>query len=282
MTILDEEPVIVKPYLSYKLRWNLIWPMMVPEYSGVLIFHHDGTSDDLSASEAAAKYPGSRLLPEEMAEYFAKAYQLKDGVWNYEFTHKDMPDTPKLEGSKNQFPFLIPTDNGPVWYTAVEPYGTSKSAYMSYYINATDGSVGVYKFSEPLVGPERAETFVNNAFNTLKGTSFYEPRPMVKGNNFYWMLSASASGTPDVQFTALVDANTEDVIKLKNQSEVQRVVNGEDPHKVGEVVASSGTPSQTNAQSPTDQSTSDLSTVSDQELAQMLREAADRLEKQGK
>jgi hypothetical protein len=157
---------------------------------------------------------------------------------------------------------------------------------MSYYIDATTGEVKTYKFSEPLVGPDRAESFVNNAFNTLKGTSFYEPRPLVKNGNLYWMLSASASGTPDVQFTALVDAYSEDVIKLDNRQAVERVVNGEDPHNVGQVIASSGTPSQssgasteTTPPSTSSPSSSDLSTVSDQDLARLLREAADRLEK---
>jgi hypothetical protein len=101
------------------------------------------------------------------------------------------------------------------------------------------------------------------------------------------MLSASASGTPDVQFTALVDAYSEDVIKLKNQSEVERVVNGEDPRKVGEVVSSSGSgldqPSSSSAGSSTDSSSASggESTISNAELAKELREAADRLEKAG-
>jgi hypothetical protein len=264
------------------------------------VFRSDGSIEDLSPSEAASKYSGGRFFPEEMAEYFSHAYQYKDGIWNAWFTHQNMPDVPHLgsdsnngsnsDSSKtkpNQFPFLIPTDSGPEWYSAVEPYGTSKSAYMAYYINATDGAVQIYKFEQPLIGPDRAETFVNNAFNQLKGTSFYEPRPVVKGGNLYWMLSASASGTPDVQFTALVDAYSEDVIKLKNQSEVERVVNGEDPRKVGEVVSSSGSgldqPSSSSAGSSTDSSSASggESTISNAELAKELREAADRLEKAG-
>ncbi|MBV9453604.1 MAG: hypothetical protein JOZ19_05715 [Rubrobacter sp.] len=290
MTNLNGETVIVQPYLSYYLDFSHILPVMVPEYDGVLIFHADGTSDDLTAEEAASKYPGGRFFPHEMATYFATSYQLKNGLWNYLFTHQDQPDVPHLgsqdDKNSNEFPFLIPTKNGPSWYTAVEPYGASKSAYMSYYIDATTGTVQVYKFTEPLVGPDRAETFVNNAFNTLKGTSFYEPRPLVKGGNLYWMLSASASGTPDVQFTALVDAYSEDVIKLDNQQAVERVVNGEDPHKVGEVITSSGTTPQTSGESTTSSTsasgTSDLSNLTDQQLAQMLREAANRLEKEGK
>jgi hypothetical protein len=300
MTVLDGETVIVQPYLRYHLSWRGIIPLEVPQYGGVLVFRSDGSIEDLSPSEAASKYSGGRFFPEEMAEYFSHAYQYKDGIWNAWFTHQNMPDVPHLgsdsnngsnsDSSKtkpNQFPFLIPTDSGPEWYSAVEPYGTSKSAYMAYYINATDGAVQIYKFEQPLIGPDRAETFVNNAFNQLKGTSFYEPRPVVKGGNLYWMLSASASGTPDVQFTALVDAYSEDVIKLKNQSEVERVVNGEDPRKVGEVVSSSGSgldqPSSSSAGSSTDSSSASggESTISNAELAKELREAADRLEKAG-
>ena len=293
MTELNGETVIVQPYSTYYPDFSHVLPVMVPRFGGVLVFHSDGTSEDLSPEEAASKYPGGRFFPHELASYFAQSYQLENGIWNYLFTHKDQPDVPKLGSSdsksdskSNEFPFLIPTQDGPEWYTAVEPYGASKSAYMSYYIDATTGEVKTYKFSEPLVGPDRAESFVNNAFNTLKGTSFYEPRPLVKNGNLYWMLSASASGTPDVQFTALVDAYSEDVIRLDNRQAVERVVNGEDPHNVGQVVASSGTPSQSTGASTesttpstSSPSSSDLSTVSDQDLARILREAADRLEK---
>jgi len=294
MTVLDGETVIVQPYLSYHLSWRGIIPLEVPQYDGILVFHSDESIEDLSSSEATSKYPGGRFFPEEMAEYFSHAYQYKDGIWNAWFTHQNMPDVPHLgsdsnngssKNKANQFPFLIPTASGPEWYSAVEPYGTSKSAYLAYYVNATDGTVQTYKFEQPLVGPDRAETFVNNAFNQLKGTYFYEPRPVVKGGNLYWMLSASASGTPDVQFTALVDAYSEDVIKLKNQSEVERVVNGEDPRKVGEVVSSSGSGSDQSPSSSADSSTGSSSasggesTMSNAELAKELREAADRLEK---
>ena len=293
MTELNGETVIVQPYLTYYPDFSHVLPVMVLRFGGILVFYSDGTSEDLSPEEAASKHPGGRFFPHELASYFAQSYQLKNGIWNYLFTHKDQPDVPKLGSSdsksdskSNEFPFLIPTQDGPEWYTAVEPYGASKSAYMSYYIDATTGEVKTYKFSEPLVGPDRAESFVNNAFNTLKGTSFYEPRPLVKNGNLYWMLSASASGTPDVQFTALVDAYSEDVIRLDNRQAVERVVNGEDPHNVGQVIASSGTPSQssgasteTTPASTSSPSSSDLSTVSDQDLARLLREAADRLEK---
>lgn len=292
MTALDGETVIVQPYLTYYLDWSHLLPVMVPQWGGDLVIHSTGAIDDLSAQEAAAKYPGGRLYPHELADYFSHSYQLENGAWNYLFTHYNLPDIPHLgdtsgdnKDKPNQFPFLIPTESGPEWYTAVEPYGKSTSAYMSYYVNATDGTTKVYKFDEPLVGPDRAETFVNNAFNTLKGTYFYEPRPLVKNGNFYWMLSASASGTPDVQFTALVDAYSEDVIKLANKGQVERVVAGEDPHKVGEVVAASGSGSSspagesTTATSSTTSGTDGESTMSDEDLARLLREAADRVDK---
>ena len=271
MTRLNGESVIAVPYETYHLKWHGPIPLEVRQYGGVLIYHADGSHEDLSPSEAATKYPDGRFYPEELASYFASANQYKDGISNAWFSHKNMPDVPHLDQT-NQFPYLIPTDQGPVWYTAVEPYGASKSAYMSYYVNATTGKVQTYSFGQPLIGPDRAETYVNNAFNQLKGTSFYEPRPIVKNGNLYWMLSASASGTPDVQFTALVDAYTGDVVRLKNESEVNRVVAGEDAHNVGEVVTASGSATDTGE-------STNGTTMSDAELAKALREAADRLEK---
>lgn len=279
-TNLNGETVIVKPYLTRRFDWSHLLPVMYSEWDGDIIFHHDGAIEDLSAAEAPSKYPGARLYPLEMAKYFSESYPYKEGWWNVSRfgQHINQPDVPHLGGDDknvNQFPFLIPTEDGPVWYTAVEPYGSAKSAYMSYYVDATSGKVSVYEFPEPLVGPDRAESFVNNAFNQLKSTSFVEPRPFVKNGNLYWMVSATTSGSPDVQFTALVDAYSEDVIKLPSKQAVERVVAGEDPHKVGEVVSASA------SSAATDSGEDQESTMSDADLARLLREAADRLEKKG-
>jgi hypothetical protein len=278
MTVLDGETVIVQPYLTYKLDWSNLLPVMVQQWGGDEVIRSDGSIEDLAASEAATKYPGARLYPEELADYFSHANQYKDGIINALFYHQDMPDIPHLDNSSNQFPFLIPTDNGPEWYTAVEPYGSSKSVYMAYYVSATDGTIQTYKFDQPLIGPDRAQTYFNSAFPTLKGVSFYEPRPFVKNGKFYWMESAAASGTPDVQFTVLLDSYSEDVIRLDNKQAVERVVAGEDPRRVGTVVTASG--SSSGAASGESTSGSET-TLSDSDLARALREAADRLDKKG-
>jgi hypothetical protein len=273
--VLNGESVIVKPYLTYYFDF----PVMVPQYGGVLIYHHDGTIEDLAPDKATGKYPEGRFFPHEMAGYFAKSYQYKDGILNAWFYHKDMPDVPQLD-AKNQFPFLIPTEDGPQWYTAVEPFGVGKSAYKAYYQNATTGEVGIYDFPAPLVGPDRAESFATNAFQQLKNAYFIEPRPVVQSGKLYWMLSATTSSYPDVNFTALVDADSEDVYKLDNREAVERFVAGEDPRKVGEKATTS-----TSQQAGGEQTTGEGSSggrPSDEELVQLLRDAADRLEKEGK
>jgi len=273
MTELEGEAVWVQPYLTYSLDWHTnILPVMVPGFGGVLVRHADGTSDDLSPQEAASRYAGERLYPEELSGYFADAYQYKDGWWNAVWRKKDLPDVPKLS-DENQFPYLIPTENGPAWYTAVEPHGSSTSAYMSYYIDATIGQTSVYRFDGYPSGPDTARAAVNQAYNNLKGTSFYEPRPLMQGENLYWMYSAWAGKTPDIEFTALVDAYTNDVIRLDTKRQVERVVAGEDPRKVGSVVSASSSGESTSTEE---------ATLSDAELVQALRQAADRLEKAGK
>jgi len=275
--LLDGEIVIVKPYLTYYFDF----PVMVPQYGGVLIFHHDGSVEDLTPDEAASKYPEGRFFPHEMASYFARSYQYKDGIINAWFYHRDMPDVPHLD-AQNQFPFLIPTDQGPQWYTAVEPYGVGKSAYKAYYQNATTGEVGVYDFPEPLVGPDRAESFASNAFQQLKNAYFIEPRPVVQDGKLYWMLSATTSSYPDVNFTALVDAYSEDVYKLDNRDAVERFVAGEDPGKVGQKVTTSSSTTTSSSETTAKSTTSQQGRPSDEELIQMLRDAADRLEQEQK
>lgn len=258
-TLLNGQPVVVQPYLTRYFDF----PVMVPQWAGSQIYWPDGTIEDLSAEGIANKYPGSRLFPQEMAEYFADAYQYKNGIWNAWFTHVDMPEVPKIEGMKNQMPYLIPTESGSTWYMAVEPYGKSnKSVYMAYYVDATTGDVSIYKFGENLIGPERALTYPPAKYQELKNLVMLEPRPVVRDGDLYWLMSATTSDYPNVQFTAVLNAKTEEVFRLDSQEAVEAFVAGDDSKASGETTQSSD-------EAP------------NEELVQLLRQAADVLEKGG-
>lgn len=281
VTQLNGETVIVWPYLGYEFDF----PTMVPYLKGVLIYHSDETIEDLSPEEAANKYPEGRFFPHELVSFFSDAYQYKKGVINAWLYHLDQPDVPKLSGpdqsdnekgkaSTNQFPFLIPTENGQQWFTAVEPYGSSRSVYKSYYVDATTGKIGVYDFPEPLVGPDRAASFISSEFQELKNAIFIEPRTIVRDGNLYWVLTSTTDEYVSVSFSAVVDAQTEEVYKLDSEEDVRAFIeSGTLPGK-NKVDTS---PANTHS-NETQTGGSSTEGQSDEELIQILRDAADKLE----
>lgn len=315
-TRLNGEQVVVQPYLGYYSTWRYLLPTRVPYWKGVLIYHGDGTRENLRADEAGAEYPDGRLAPWEMAKYFSSAYPYKDGLVNKWFYHVDQPDTPHLGGgdsgdeeddstptdtNSNQFPFLIPTEDGPSWFSAVEPRGKSRNLFMAYYYDATTGKPQVHRFEGNPAGPDRAASLIDSKYQELKNAVFIEPRPIVKNDNLYWMLTSTTSEYQTVSFTAVMDAETEEVYRLESMADVEAFVKsgtlpkgvpngspttGTDPASgSGERTASKDNKASDSGERETNSDNSgsrsgDSAAPSDEELVEMLRDAADRLEKQ--
>lgn len=266
--VLNDELVVIRPYLWHRPSF----PVMVPEYAGVLIFREDGSVEDLTPDEAAEKYPTGRFFPEEMVEYFNASYQYKDGILNAWFFFRDMPDVPEIEGMTNQMPYFIPTDDGPAWYSAVEPYGSSnQSVYAAYYQDATTGDVSIYEFPEARIGPERALTFPPAEYQELKNLVILEPRPVIRSGELFWLMSATTDQYPDVQFSAVLNASTREVFRLDDQEAVRAFVeSGTVPSQPG---GGSGEATASDSEA--------TGAPTDEELIQLLRDAADALDKGG-
>jgi hypothetical protein len=307
------------PYVSYRFSF----PVMVPQWGGVMVVHPDGEIEDLSPEEAIAdeRFEGERLYPEQLARKVGDVWKYRNGYWNTWSAHEDEAIIPEIgateeagssggaqeKGSKggsanqvstNQMPFLIPTEEGPQWFLAAEPYGGSFSMYRAIYINAHDGEVTYFRpdTGSALIGVNKGLDYARATFPNYqwgRNAILLEPRPIVKDETLYWMATITNADTAGVNKTVMVNsAEQGEVTVLESYEDVMAFVEGEDTGRTVEVEGDgpSGasaepseapedeTPEEQPAQSSTPQSPTDVSNMSEEELIRVIREAADELE----
>ena len=294
-----EEVLMLVPYLKYRLSF----PVTIPYWAGTFVVHPDGEIEDLTRDEIVAdeRFADERLYPGELARRAAESLAYQNGIWNAWVTRRDVPQIPDIDNTDNEMPYLLPSGEGPVWFTALEPYGPSNATYTMLYTDAHTGEYSVHKrpLDSALLGPNRSFGFVTNAYPDFQwyrpdaggGTGSIislEPRPVVRpegGENvLYWMLSVTTRDSPGVNLTAFVDSRDGSVTGLRSYEEVLAFARGEDvpgaeEREGGEVAGdpAQGPPPEGGEAPAEGPSPDDLS---DEELIRLLREAAERLEEQ--
>lgn len=309
--VLDGEELLgVVPYISYRFSF----PVMVPKWGGVMVVHPDGETENLSPEEAMqdARFEGERLYPEQLARKVGEVWKYRNGYWNTWFAHEDEATIPQINASPttasegglaeatstNQMPFLIPTQEGPQWFLAAEPYGRSFSMYRGIYTNAHNGKITYFKpdTGSALIGVNKALDYAKATFPNYQwgqNAVILEPRPVVKDENLYWMATITNIDTAGVNQTVMVNASKQgEVTVLETYEDVTAFVEGQD---IGETVNVEGDgglqtptePSQTpEAATPKEQPAKpdasrkpvDVSEMSKEELIKVIRDAANELE----
>jgi hypothetical protein len=308
----EDEALMLVPYLKYRLSF----PVTIPYWAGTFVVHPDGEIEDLSKEEIIndERFTGERLYPEELARRAAESLTYQNGIWNAWVTRQDVPEIPDLDNTENEMPYLLPTGSGPVWFTALEPYGPSNATYTMLYADAHTGEHSVYKrpLDDALLGPNRSFGFVTNAYPDFQwiragnggsetgNVLSLEPRPVVRTDPetnesvLYWMLSVTTRDSSDINLTAFVDSRDGAVTGLRSYEEVLAFARGEDvPGAVplegsgggAEDEGSAGAEATTEAPSSlgggeTPGGETSPADLSDEELIRLLREAAERLEKE--
>ncbi len=311
--VLDGEELLgIVPYISYRFSF----PVMVPKWGGVLVVHPDGEIENLSPQEAIqdGRFEGERLYPEQLARKVGDVWKYRNGYWNTWFAHEDEAQIPQintpedqnaasLEGtSTNQMPFLIPTEEGPQWFLAAEPYGRSFSMYQGIYVDGHSGEVKYFKpdSGSALIGVNKALDYAKATFPNYQwglNAVILEPRPVVKDETLYWMATITNADKAGVNQTVMVNASEQgEVTVLETYEDVVSFVEGED---AGETVnveggdslgasedpsAPPGTeipevqPAQPGDRAGSKEAPGDVSEMSDEELIRIISEAANELE----
>jgi hypothetical protein len=312
-----EELLGIVPYISYRFSF----PVMVPRWGGVLVVHPDGEVENLSPEEAIQddRFEGERLYPEQLARKVGDVWKYRNGYWNTWFAHKDEARIPQIsppeEGAPvpdeqpstlqgtftNQMPFLIPTEDGPQWFSAAEPYGRSFSMYRGIYVDAHSGEVTYFKpdTGSALIGVNKGLDYAKATFPNYQwglNAVILEPRPVVKDETLYWMATITNADKAGVNQTVMVNASEqgevtvldtyEDVVAFVEGEDIGETVNVEEGGSLGLPGASAEpsatpeteVPEEQPAQSPDSKSPVDVSEMSEEELIRIISEAANELD----
>ena len=315
----------IVPYISYRFSF----PVMVPKWGGVMVVHPDGETEKLTPEEAIndKRFEGERLYPEQLARKVGNVWKYRNGYWNTWFAHEDEATIPQINASEEppseapstlnqatstgQMPFLIPTQKGPQWFLAAEPYGRSFSMYRAIYVDAHSGEITYFDpgTGSALIGVNKALDYAKATFPNYQwgqNAVILEPRPVIKDENLYWMATITNADKAGVNQTVMVNASKQgEVTVLETYKDVTAFVEGKDtgetvnvedgggslgssegPGPSGSDTPGSGTPQSDTLQeqpaqpdaSQGSQAPVDISDMSEEELIKMIREAADELE----
>ncbi|HEX6117709.1 MAG TPA: hypothetical protein VFY99_11460 [Solirubrobacterales bacterium] len=212
-----DDAFAIAPYVGYDG-----FPFPQPEFEGVLVYHRDGTIEDISPDEAAERpelVRTGRIFPEALARAQAEALAASDEV-----------DGEIVDGEGNKQPFL--TSIGPertVWLTIIdstEPQGGVKALVLA---DSSTGETEVWKppEDEPLV---EAEDVLNKAralplrweeerccdsegdSYTVTLREVVEPRLAFRDGEPYYLVTVVPTDelalSREVEYTLLIDART--------------------------------------------------------------------------
>ena len=306
----------IVPYISYRFSF----PVMVPKWGGIMVVHPDGEIEKLTPEEATndKRFEGERLYPEQLARKVGNVWKYRNGYWNTWFAHENEATIPRINASEeapsatldeatstNQMPFLIPTQKGPQWFLAAEPYGRSFSMYRAIYVDAHSGEITYFDpgTGSALIGVNKALDYAKATFPNYQwgqNAVILEPRPVIKDENLYWMATITNADKAGVNQTVMVNASKQgEVTVLETYKDVTAFVEGKDTGQTVNVEngggipeasgvpgssktpgAPKGQPTQPNA-SQGSQTPVNISDMSEEELIKMIRDAADELESRG-
>jgi len=264
----------VAPYIKYHFRF----PVQVPYWAGAMVFHANGTIEDLTVEEGRGdpRFAGQRLFPEELTDYQAASWAYKEGIFNAWFFHRDQIEVPELAHSENQMPYLLP---GNIWMVATEPVGPSQSVKKIFFFDAHDGTIQLFEFD-----PEHAKIGPNVGWGYAKagtqagyiwaeegeegGTGTYlviEPRPLINDGVLFWMYTVTVQQKTGIALTILVE-NEDNVLHFCSKASLDRWmagVGGSDPIPCGATVSCP--------------QLKDLSEMSEDELLGLMRQIVEEL-----
>jgi hypothetical protein len=213
------ELIALAPYIKYDFRF----PVFVPYWGGVFVTHPDGQIENLDPGQAVSdpRFKNQRLYPETLARWIGESWQYRNGILNAWFTHNDQAELNDPDDAVNKMPYLLPTNEGVVWFNGFKPHGNAQSIYKIQFIDARTGAVSIYNIPSVnnWIGPNKAIQFVKTAFPTLEwaeNIKAIEPRPIVHQGVLYWQISITNSQFAGLSKTALVNCDTQQVISFDN------------------------------------------------------------------
>lgn len=229
--VVDGKVWTIVPTIGYRLRFR--WGILhtIPYFAGVFTVSPTGAVRFVSAPEVAGDEitSGERVFPETLARRYAEAYAYRRGLINRLFLHVDQSKIQDVADSNRQ-PFLMNTQEGPVWFTSTEPYGRSHGIFKIFLVSATTGKLSVYTLAsgETLTGPVGALDYVRKANPLVDWSRFrlVEPLPFIQRGTLFWKTAIIPEDGAGVAFQAFVNSKNNQVFTFTSDEEIRAFLAG--------------------------------------------------------
>ena len=227
----EGELYIAVPIVSYQYYFRFPTFYTVPKWEGVALINSEGEIDFLTP-EQARKHPvlkDQKLFPESLARYYVDSFRYVHGIINRLFYHKDQLEIAEV-GNQNKQPFLVKTREGIKWFIACEPYGRAHGIFRIYLIDARTGKIQFYQRpkTEALIGAVKACDYVRKENPIVDWNRMIpvEPIPVTIQGRLYWEVRIIPKDASGVAYTAMVDAQSANVIELKTDKSIRQFIRG--------------------------------------------------------
>lgn len=194
----------------------------VPQHGSVELMRPDGSIESLSPQEARAEplLRGQNYYPYDLARFRVDSMQYVHGALNRWLWKEDVLQVADLPEEGNQWPIVVPTagdDPELTYFIATEPTGSGSGVYEIWTFDGQTGDVGVQRYSESQLGPQKAVEFVERHpdVNRLSNAEAIAPVPVVRGDTLYWHVKVVPQSRTGVIYTAFVNAESGDVTLLE-------------------------------------------------------------------
>ncbi|HEY8466904.1 MAG TPA: hypothetical protein VIL04_08880 [Solirubrobacterales bacterium] len=221
----ERTAIAIAPYAGYRG-----FPFRHPYLKGVLVYHQDGTVEDLSPEEAAARPElarSGRIVPEVVARAQAEALARSD-----EFEGEI------VDGDDNPQPYLTAIDaERTVWVTIINEKGGSGLVKAVVLADSTTGETQVWQPDEgeqlvstqgalnearalPLQWEEERCCDSDGHSYTVTLREVVEPRLVFKDGEPYYLVSVvptdELAASREIEYTLIVDGRTGETIRRLN------------------------------------------------------------------
>lgn len=213
----EREAIAIAPYMGYRG-----FPFRAPYLKGVLVYHQDGTVEDLTPEEAAQRdelVRSGRIFPESVARAQAEALS-RSGEFEGEI----------VDGEGNRQPYLTAIDaERTVWVTIINEKGANGAVKAIVLADSSTGETQVWVPDEdvrlistkdvinearalPLRWKETRCCDSDGHSYTVTLREVVEPRLAFKDGHPYYMVTVVPTNelalAREIEYTLLIDAET--------------------------------------------------------------------------
>ena len=199
----------------------------VPKHGSVEVMHAGGQIESLSPEQAQSSplLRGQNFYPYSLAKFRVESMQYVHGALNKWFWKEDVLAIADLPEKGNDWPIVVPTADaspGLTYFIATEPTGSGNGVYEVWTIDGQTGDVGVQRYGDSQIGPQKAVDFVERRpqVNRLSNAEAVAPVPVVKGEDLYWHVKVVPGSRSGVVYTAFVNAKSGDVTLVEGTKQI--------------------------------------------------------------